>query len=134
MHAIELAIGQEGGEERAERFLGAIAADIRHLVECTDSLIDHAGVGVELHDPDPEALGIRPRRAGERFLVLEDAFDEIGAAEAGEFLDGEIEDGPIAAEAGGIGGSLEDFGDLLRIGFGSDGGFYGTERNRGFFR
>lgn len=134
MHTIELAIGQEGGEERAEGFLGAIAADHRHLVECTDGLIDHAGVGVELHDPDPEALGIRRRRAGERFQVLEDAFDEIGAAEAGEFSDGEIEEGPIAAEAGGIGVFLEDFRDLLRIGFGSDDGFYGTERNRGLFR
>ena len=134
MHAIELAIGQEGGEERAKRFLGAIAADLRHLVECTDGLIDHAGVGVELHDPDPEALSIQRRRAGDRYLVLEDAFDEIGAAEAGEFSDGEIEEGPIAAEEGRIGGFLEDFGDLLRIGFGSDGGFYGTERNRGLLR
>lgn len=134
MHAIVLAIGQEGGEERAERFLGAIAADLRHLVECTDCLIDHAGVGVELHDPDPEALCIRRRRDGERFLVLEDAFDEIGSAEAGEFSDGEIEEWPIAEEAGGIGVFLEDFGDLFRIGFGSDDGFYRTERNRGLFR
>lgn len=133
MHAIELAVGQEGGEERAERFLGAIAADHRHLVECTRGVIDHAGVGVELDDPDPEALGFRRRRACERFLVLKDAFDEIGAAETGELADGEVEDGSIAAETGGIGRFLEDFGDLFGIGFGSDVGFDCAERDRGFF-
>lgn len=116
MHAIELAVGQEGGEERAERFLGAIAADHRHLVECTRGVIDHAGVGVELDDPDPEALGFRRRRACERFLVLEDAFDEIGAAETGELADGEVEDGSIAAETG----ESDDFWKISAIFSGSD--------------
>lgn len=96
-------------------------SDLGHEFEGSDSLVDHAGLGVEGDDADEESLGSGELRIG--FLVLEDPLDEIEAVGAGELLDGELVEGAVAVELGGGGGGEEEVGEAVRVGFGSDVGF-----------
>ena len=102
---------------------------IFHLVERLNGVVHHAGARIEHDDADPESFGaeVRGRVSGGGDGVVDDAFDEIGAAGSRELADGEVEEGAVAAETGGGGGGLEDSGEFEGVGLGLDGGLDGAE-------
>lgn len=76
-------------------------------------MVWHGGGGVEGDEADEEALGAGSGGVGE--AGVEEALDEVGAAGAGELLDGEGEERPLGVEAREGGGRLEELGDAVGV-------------------
>lgn len=123
--AIEKAVVEECGEERREGLLGAGDAEAWHAVEGTGGVVGHGSRGVERDEADEETLGAGGGGFGE--AGIEEALDEVGAAGAGELLDGKGEEGPLGVEAREGGGGLEELGDAVGVRLGTDGGFEAGE-------
>lgn len=100
-------------ENSRERFLREIAGFVQdYLIESAESLIDHAGAGVEHDEADPEAFG----NGGGGFVVgLNDVIDEVEALGTGEFADRMVVDWAVAAEGRKVGRLDEDLGKLFGI-------------------
>lgn len=83
-----------------------------YLIKSAESLIDHAGAGVEHDEADPEAF----RNGGGGFVVgLNDAIDKVEALSTGEFADGMVVDGAVAAEGRKVGSLDEGLSKLFGI-------------------